>query len=60
MPPIVLLGVDRQQAHRMEGVCAIRIRRESLLTTELRIKKSFGSQMIEAGLAKRAEAGDIA
>ena len=44
----------------MEGVCAIRIRRESLLATELRIKKSFGSQMIEAGLAKRGGTGDIA
>ena len=44
----------------MKGVCAIRVYREGLLATELRIKKSFGSQMIEAGLAKRGETGDIA
>jgi len=50
---IALIGVERQKAHQVQGVCVIGIRRKRLPAAELGIEVSSGMQMRETGLVER-------
>ena len=56
---IVLIEVERQQAHQMQGIGMIGIGLERALTAEFGVEIPLGSQMGETRFVKRGGAGGI-
>jgi hypothetical protein len=55
---IVLIKVERQQAHQMQGIGVIGIGLERALTAKFGVEIPLGSQMGETGFVKRGAARD--
>jgi hypothetical protein len=50
---VILLVLQRQQAHELQGVGMSRIDRQRLLAADLGVEMSAGAQILKAGLIER-------
>ena len=50
---IVLLGMEGQETHEMQGIRVFRVYREGLLAAKLGVEVPPGAEMLKAGLMER-------